>query len=218
MSKLPKSSASTSKITARRKILVGFTLGSIGLLTVVIGLAVAGSCLESDKDPSQSREGPASASRPLPSIPTSNQTFPATSQSSSNVSRSEIRESFEAAGFQFYGHGSLAPDWYTGEIWDGSAVSIEIFGPEHRVDAVELWMNVNAVQDDGVGFSLSVARVAEIFAPDHVRQSATWAAERMPELPVAGREGFQRTFGGSTFRFQITESSHQVLLSVEPNH
>ena len=201
-----------------RKVLVRFTLRSIGLLTVAIALVVTGACSESDGDAGHDRVAPASSSTSLHSTPTSNQTSPVISESQSNVNRTEVREAFEAASFQFYGHGSLAPDWYTGEIWDGSAVSIEIFGPEHRVDAVELWMNLDAVQDDGVGFALAVARVAEIVVPGHVQELATWMAERMPELPDTSREGFQRTFGGATFRLQITESLAQVLLSVEPNH
>ena len=213
-----KMNGSTSKVTAGRKVLVRLTLGSIGLLTVAIALVVTGACSESDSDADQDRVAPASSSTSLHSTPTSNQTSPVISESRSSASRAEVREVFEAAGFQFYGHGSLAPDWYSGDIWDGSGVSIEIFGPEHQVDAVELWMNLDAVQDDGVGFALAVGRVAEIFAPSHVQELATWTAERMPELPDTSREGFQGTFGGATFSLQITESLNQVLLSVEPNH
>ena len=218
MSNRRKTGDSPSKETDGRKVLVRFTLGSIGLLTVAIALVVTGACSEPDSDVDQDRVTPASSSTSLQSTPSSSQTSPVFSGSQSNVSRAEVREAFEAAGFQFYGHGALSPDWYSGDIWDESGVSIEIFGPEQRIEAVELWMSVNSVQDGGVGFALAVARVAEIVSPSHVQESATWIAERMPELPDASREGFERTFGGAMFRLQITESLDQVLLSVEPNH
>ena len=52
-------------------------------------------------------------------------TFPTSRPvSSRSITRASIQQPFEEAGFRFYGHGELSPDWYTGEIWDGSGVTI----------------------------------------------------------------------------------------------
>ncbi len=131
-----------------------------------------------------------------------------------DVTRSGIQASFEEAGFEFTGHGSLA--WYTGNIWDGSFVTVEIFGPADQIEAVELTLMVNAVQDDGVGFALSVARAARLLAPDHVQEVATWVGEKMPQLVDGDEDGFMEVFGTCSFHLQISDSLQFVLLAIEP--
>ena len=85
-----------------------------------------------------------------------------------------------------------------------------------KIEAVEIWLSVNGTQDDGTEFARSVARVTEIFEPDKVESVASWMAERLPQLPDIGQEGFVRVYGQTTFRLQITKKLDMVLLSVEP--
>ena len=136
--------------------------------------------------------------------------------SARTVTRQAVRSVFERAGFEFTGHGELSPDWYTGNIWDGSGVSIDIFGPAHKIEAVEVWFRINTAQDSGVGFAMSVARLISIIDENDVKKVASWMADKMPELPDAGKDGFIRHFGRFSCQLQITSDLNQVLLSVEP--
>ena len=65
MSNRRKTEDSPSKETDGRKVLVRFTLGSIGLLTVAIALVVTGACSGPDSDVDQDRVTPASSSTSL---------------------------------------------------------------------------------------------------------------------------------------------------------
>ena len=135
-----------------------------------------------------------------------------TSSRSGGISRLAVQSPFEGVGFKFTRQGS--EDWYVGTVFDGSGVSVEIFGPSSKIEAVELWLAVNQSNDRGRRFLRSVVRLANVMCGgEYQEQVADWVAESIDDLPSYGKSGMRRTFGRC--KCQLVYSGEVLLLSVE---
>ena len=152
-----------------------------------------------------------------PAKPTPTAT-PAAKAFSPAVSRYEVQRPFEEAGFAFTGNGQ-GTDWHTGNIWNGSGASIDLFGPDHQIEAVEVWAMVN--MEWGVQFASSADRVTGILCGEQYVKPVVddWLLDGalVDELPNAGRQGLRRAYGRCAFHLAlITDPIPMVMLSVEP--
>lgn len=133
---------------------------------------------------------------------------------SRDISRRAVQKPFEDVGFKFTRHGS--DDFYSGAIWDGRGVTIDLFGPSRKIEAVELWLLVNASNDGGRQFLRSVDRLANVMCGgEYQEQVADWVAESVSHSSL----GVERTFGPCECKLVFTRSGGTdiVMLSVEPN-
>jgi hypothetical protein len=143
--------------------------------------------------------------------------LPTISSSAIGISRVHIQKSFEDAGFTF-DFGDI--DMVGGVLFDGTgrAISVDILGPVHDVEAVELRFFVgsiyNGVHEEAIDLSITLLLLT--IMPDW-EEGPTWAMGHIARFGPQGDETITTTQGDKTITLYFREKVNSGLLSIEGN-
>ena len=133
------------------------------------------------------------------------------------ISRMRIQSEFKSASFEFTTHGDS--EWISGMFFDGSGTGIilDIFGPAHDVEAVELTffkpvpMNIDIHE---VAISQSYQLLLETVIPDWA-EGPQWVAEHVARFGTQGDQTVQVTYGDKIITLYYRDGSNLGVVSVE---
>ena len=157
-------------------------------------------------------------STPAPqSTPTLIATLPSTSSPTLGISREYVQRFFEDAGFTFDTFGDI--DMVGGVLFDGtgSGIIVDIFGPAHDVEAVELSFSLGSIFDDGVheaAIALSSTLLLLTIIPEW-EEGPAWAITRIVQFGTQGDETIITTQGDRIVTLYYREKRNLGLLSIE---
>ena len=179
----------------KRQIILGFALGLTILLAAIILIAILAPASQEDTEPSIHSTATPNPTSNLPAEVTT-----ATPSPPIGISREKIQSAFEDAGYGFDSHG---PQWVSGTFFDGtgSGIMLDIFGPAHDVEAVELTFSLNSIFDDGVhetAIALSGELLLLTVATDWI-EGPSWFTENVALFGTRGDEDIQMVRGGRLF-------------------
>ena len=187
-----------------------FWVGVIAVTLLSIFILNGGCTTKSDDN--QTTISPTPASRATQTLPT---TSPSTSSPTLGISREYIQRSFEDAGFTF-DFGDI--DMVGGVLFDGTgrAISVDILGPVHDVEAVELRFFVgsiyNGVHEEAIDLSITLLLLT--IMPDW-EEGPTWAMGHIARFGPQGDETITTTQGDKTITLYFREKVSLGLLSIE---
>ena len=184
-------------LNRNRQIIMGFAIGLTVLLVVIILIGVLAPTPEENNSPSAD---PTTTPRATSTRPPEGATT--TPSPPLGISRESIQTQFEDASYQFTTHGSN--DWVSGTFFDGtgSGITLDLFGPAHAIEAVELTFSLTSILNDGVhetAIALSGELLLLTIAPGWT-DGPGWFTETVATFGTNGNEDIRTVQQGKLFR------------------
>ena len=178
-----------------------FVLAVLALVSVLSLVAVAG-CGEAVPTPTPT---PTLIAHPTPTV--------ATAQVAPTASRQEVYEALDSLNL------GLLPldrqgmdDWWSTRL-PNADITIDIFGPPDRVEAVEVWFRHGAPASRNI--PLLVEALVATIIPEQEAQSMSWFRDSLESIEQTGEQKQQTSEGAMYLTLQWVENLNQYFFSID---